>query len=62
MTNFESDYMNAIPDCCSLRTLDEHREIMLCWGLSSAVRDGRSMECGDCEMKILDCTDCEKNP
>lgn len=47
----EQEYVAAIPDCCSLRTLEEHMEIMLCWGLAAAVREGKPMDCGTCELR-----------
>ena len=47
----EADYLAAIPACCSMQTIEEHVEIMLCWGLSAAVSRNEPMNCGDCEMK-----------
>jgi len=43
-------YEAAIPDCCRFRTAEDHYGYLLwCWGLLSAMRDGRKMECGQCE-------------
>lgn len=52
MTNeeYKQKYVEAIPGCCRLRTLEEHEEIMLCWGLLAQVRDKtEATPCGLCE-------------
>lgn len=44
------EYEKAIPECCSLKTYDEHADyLMLCWGLVSAINNNREMNCGICE-------------
>lgn len=47
-------YEAAIPDCCELRTADEHAEqLMLCWGITKALADGKTVKdsegCKSCE-------------
>jgi hypothetical protein len=49
-------YANNIPDCCALRTVEEHEEIMWCWGLQSQIECGtatKDQNCGLCEMNTL---------
>lgn len=44
-------YQAAIPECCTLRTIDEHaNELMFCWGLLSAMDEQREMNCTGCPM------------
>jgi len=45
-------YEQNIPKCCSYRTLQEHEEIMLCWGLVSAIENEKEMNCGSCPERI----------
>lgn len=56
MTNeeFKEKYQAAIPDCCKLRTFEEHaEEIMFCWGLALQIRTGgKETNCGICEYNI----------
>lgn len=55
MTDFtEAQYKAAIPGCCSKRTLQEHMAMMLCWGLASALRAGKAMDCNGCELRLPD--------
>lgn len=42
-------YMAKVPDCCAMKTIEEHQEIMLCWGLLAAVKANLDMNCGGCE-------------
>lgn len=49
----EADYQAAIPAGCYYQTVDEHVEcLMLCWGLMAALKEGRKMNCGSCEMNV----------
>lgn len=41
-------YEAAIPKCCAYQTMEEHEEIMLCWGLASSVEKGYEINCGGC--------------
>ena len=45
------EYQAAIPDCCKLRTFEEHAEIlMLCWGITKQIETGSEQTtCGMCE-------------
>jgi len=51
MHNFtEQEYETAISDCCQLRTYMEHAtQLMLCWGLCSAIKYKEQMKCTLCE-------------
>lgn len=45
-------YEANIPECCSLKTFQEHAdELMLCWGITAAIESGTSKKnnCGICE-------------
>lgn len=43
-------YQDGIPNCCALRTNNEHFEVLgWCWGLLSAIENNRPMDCSDCE-------------
>lgn len=54
MKNFtEDDYEKAIPACCTLKTVEEHRSIMYCWGLLEELEQG--IERTDCPVT------CESN-
>ena len=46
-----SQYAAAIPRCCSRQTLQGHLDMLLCWGLAAAIRDGHPMDCGGCELR-----------
>lgn len=46
------DYELAIPKCCSYRTIEDHEDIMLCWGLLSAIEKGEIMNCSGCDEVI----------
>jgi hypothetical protein len=49
-------YAANIPDCCSLRTFEDHTHIMLCWGLISQIERGtaaKDQNCGMCEFNTL---------
>jgi hypothetical protein len=43
-------YEKNIPPCCAFKTMEEHQDIGLCWGLSSRIQQGRSVYglCDDC--------------
>lgn len=43
------DYERAIPKNCKLTTIEEHVDIMLCWGLSRSIGSNTKMNCGWCE-------------
>jgi uncharacterized cysteine cluster protein YcgN (CxxCxxCC family) len=44
----EALYEASIPEECSYRTLKDHLEMMLCWGLVSSIEQGKKMNCGSC--------------
>lgn len=46
-------YEAAIPECCAYQIIDEHENIMLCWGLLRAVEEGREMGCGGCGENVM---------
>lgn len=48
----DEQYAAAIPACCQMQTMQEHLEMLLCWGLSAALRRGEAMNCDGCEMKV----------
>lgn len=50
----KAQYEAAIPDCCELRTADEHaKSLMLCWGITKAIEQGLTQKdsngCQSCE-------------
>lgn len=47
-------YKKNIPKCCSLKTIQQHEDILLCWGLLASIKKGYTMDCGDCEMRLKD--------
>ena len=47
----EEQYKSAIPTCCSMQTLQEHMDIMLCWGLAASIRAGKPMDCTGCDLR-----------
>jgi hypothetical protein len=48
----EQIYADAIPKCCSLRTLEAHKEILLCWCLCAAIEAGEPMDCTGCDLQL----------
>jgi len=46
----KEEYESLIPDCCTLRTVEEHMELLLlCWGITHGSVD-KKHECGrECE-------------
>lgn len=42
-------YKTSIPDECSL-PFEGHEEMMLCWGLASAIERGLIVDCSNCEL------------
>jgi hypothetical protein len=51
MTDFtEKEYAAAIPKCCSYQTMQQHMDMMLCWGLAASLRNGEPMDCSGCEL------------
>jgi hypothetical protein len=60
----EDYYRKHIPKCCKLKTVQEHKDMMLCWGLIGEMEAGidtTDKECGrecDCHInfdpKLLD--------
>ena len=51
-SNTEADYAAGIPECCMLN-LQEHRNMLLCWGLVNALENERPMDCSRCEFRRL---------
>jgi hypothetical protein len=47
----EAEYEAAIPECCSATTLEDHKHMMLCWGLAAAIRAGKPMDCTGCDLR-----------
>ena len=44
-------YAASIPKCCLYQTMEQHVEhLMLCWGLSSSIKNDTPMDCGFCEL------------
>lgn len=50
----EAEYEAAIPPCCSVRTMEDHKRMMLCWGLAAALRANEPMDCSGCDLKQPD--------
>lgn len=50
-SDFKEKYQAAIPDCCELRTFEQHaEELLFCWGLANQVRENKEpIKCGMCE-------------
>lgn len=43
-------YQENIPACCTLKTADQHWEVLgLCWGVTAAIETGECVGCGACE-------------
>lgn len=45
-------YKYSIPECCRYRTIEEHENILLCWGLVVAIENGVTMNCDGCTENI----------
>lgn len=45
----EQHYEANIPDECSMTTMQDHLNMMLCWGLQSALERGQKMDCSGCD-------------
>ena len=44
-------YAEAIPKCCSYQGyLGHFHGLGLCWGLDSAIRKGKQVNCSDCDL------------
>lgn len=43
------EYEKSIPKHCALKTMKEHAEIMLCWGLAASIRGNYPPNCEGCE-------------
>jgi hypothetical protein len=49
----KQQYQEAIPDCCKLRTYEQHKEyLMFCWGLVSSIQQKKPLKCGICEFNM----------
>ena len=52
----EEYYEKHIPKCCKLKTIKEHKDMMLCWGLMMDMESGidtTNKECGrQCDLHI----------
>lgn len=49
----EELYAASIPKECSHRTLQEHMDnLMLCWGLTASIEQGKKMNCSDCSENL----------
>lgn len=46
----EAEYTAAIPKCCFYQTLEQHMDMMLCWGLTASLREGYPMDCTGCDL------------
>jgi ribosomal protein S27AE len=42
-------YEKSIPECCEKTTLQQHADMLWCWGLMVAIEEKRLMDCGKCE-------------
>ncbi len=45
-------YASKIPKCCLMQSIEQHEDIMLCWGLASAIEHGKIMDCSGCDQNI----------
>jgi hypothetical protein len=45
----ESQYVAAIPPWCAYQTIEQHKAMMLCWGLTSLLERGERCLRSDCE-------------
>jgi hypothetical protein len=49
----EKTYAAAIPACCFYQRLQEHIDgLGLCWGLTLAIEEGRTMDCSRCDLAV----------
>ncbi len=48
----EAEYAAAIPSCCSHQGIEEHMAMMLCWGLSKSLQEGKPMNCSGCDENV----------
>jgi hypothetical protein len=51
MTATEQKYIEMIPSCCSRKTMQEHIDMNLCWGLIIAVELEKDVNCNHCELR-----------
>jgi hypothetical protein len=47
----EGAYAAGIPRCCSRQTVEEHKAMLLCWGLVAALEAGKKMDCSGCDLR-----------
>lgn len=48
----EELYTKNIPKNCAYQTLEQHKEMLLCWGLASSIENNKPMNCGICDLNI----------
>lgn len=48
LTDYERSYAAAIPPHCEALTLQEHKELLLCWSLAGKVESGEAQSLEDC--------------
>ena len=48
----EELYAASIPKECSHRTIQEHLDMMLCWGLTASIEQGKKMNCSECSENL----------
>ena len=47
-------YRENIPECCSLKTYEEHRGILsFCWNLLISYEENKKINCDKCEFKNI---------
>ena len=44
----EGEYIKAIPKNCEYQSIEDHIDMMLCWGLVSSIEKNKPMKCGSC--------------
>ena len=51
MTELNVDnYAANIPKCCAYQTIEQHEDILLCWGLVRSIEQDKQHTCGWCEL------------
>jgi len=53
MSITREQYEKAIPECCAHKTIEDHENIMLCWGLENAIEENRIMNCYFCTENVF---------
>lgn len=45
-------YASRIPKCCSMQLIEQHEDMLLCWGLVSSIEKDYVMDCSGCDQNL----------